>query len=368
MLPGRGAGKTLGHLLVEAVRRIYAVGIIVLVVWLSFLALRYLVVTLMLPIAAPAQIIGIPTRLTEAVLETKRSQWPGVVDIENPRIPLAHYHRLDGWVQPDHFNTCTQSGCHAPLPHARRKEVRAFLNMHATSIHCGVCHLPSPDQPLATTWYGLASGTPRGAPAALVAYGWLVSAEGRQELAQPTPATQHRLVTLLRAAAEEADNVPALVQLATHVAAVRYDGAEFQQLVEAAHTILPRHFRGEYGSKLALRDRTSNRPLLGFPGAQQAIQTYLRQAPTADQARQEQLLAAVHPDLRVPSLHCTNCHTASGSLLDFAAAGYPPARIQMLSQPGIFTMIEHIASGQPFYLPSFMHPEAPAPSQPTSNP
>jgi hypothetical protein len=42
--------------------------------------------------------------------------------------------------------------------------------------------------------------------------------------------------------------------------------------------------------------------------------------------------------------------------------GYPPARVEMLTQPVIFRMIEHIASGHPFYLPAFLRPE----SQPAS--
>jgi hypothetical protein len=355
--PIRYWGQAAGRLAVELVRRGYAVGIIAVVIWVSFLALRYLIVTLVFPTAAPAQITGIPTRLTEAVLETRRTQWPGVTETENARTPLAHYHRLGGWIQPDRFSSCTQSGCHAPLPHARRKEVRAFLNMHATSLHCGVCHVQSEERPLTTTWYDLATGQARAAPTVLQVYAWLVSDAGRQELAQPTPAAQQKLVDWLRAAARAADNEPALAELAAHVAAERYDSAAFQRLVEAARATLPRHFRGEYGAKLALQDRVSHRPVLGYPGTEKAIQAYLREAPQADAARREQLLAAVHPDRRVPTLHCTQCHVATGSLLDFAAAGYPPARIEMLSHPAIFGMIEHIAAGQPFYLPGFVQPE-----------
>jgi hypothetical protein len=350
-----------GRALLDILRRVYAVGVILLVLWLSYHAIRYLVVTLMFPASTPAQITGIPTRLTEAMLETRRTQWPGVVSGENPRTPLAHYHRLDGWIEPDRFNSCTQSGCHAPLPHARRKEVRAFLNMHTTSLNCALCHLQSDQQPLSTVWYDLATGQPRSAaPDALRAYGWLMSDEGRQELAHPTVSTQQKLVDLLRGAARGSDDVPALTELAEHVAAVRYDSAAFQQLVDAARTALPRHFRGEYGAKLTLLDRASKGPVLAHSGTEAAVQAYLREAQTADPARKEQLLAAVHPNRRPDTLHCTNCH-AAGGLLDFAAAGYPPARTEALLQPAIFTMIEHIARGQPFQLPGFVRPDEPAP-------
>jgi hypothetical protein len=354
-----------GRLVLNVVRRVYAAGIIALVLWLSYQAIRYLIVTLMFPEPAPARIIGIPKRLTEATLETRRTQWPGAGSDENPRAPLAHYHRLDEWIEPDRFDSCTQSGCHAPLPHSRHKEVRAFLNMHATSLNCAVCHMQTDERPLPTVWYDLSTGQPQPPPDALRAYGWLMSEEGRQELAHPTAATQQKLVKLLRGAARESYNVPALVQLAEHAAAVHYSSTAFQQAVEAARTTLPRHFRGEYGAKLTLRDPRSQLPVLTNPGTEAAVQAYLRESQTADPARKQQLLAAVHPNRREPTLHCTMCHTASGGLLDFAAAGYPPARVAALTQPPIFRMIEHIASGRPFQLPGFVRPEEPTSQEPT---
>jgi hypothetical protein len=368
--PGRHRpwARITGRLVLDVLRRVYAAGIIVLVLWLSYQAIRYLIITLMYPAPPAAQITEIPKRLTEAMLETRRTQWPGVVEIENPRTPLAHYHRLAGWIEPDRFDSCTQSGCHAPVPHARRKEVRAFLNMHATSLHCAVCHLDAHEQPLPTVWYDLASGKRRAAPDALRTYGWLTSDEGRQELAGPTASTQKNLVELLRGVARESDDVPALTQLAEHVAAVRYDSAAFQQLVETARTTLPRHFRGEYGAKLTLLDPQSQRAVLANPGTEAAIRAFLRESQTAEPARKGQLLGAVHPNLRANTLHCTNCHTATGGLLDFAAAGYPPARREALTQPAIFKMIEHIASGQPFELPGFIRPEEPAATKPVQQP
>lgn len=348
--------RLLGRLGLESVRRSYAVAVIAVVAWLSFLALRYLVVTLMFPAPAPAQITGIPTRLTESVLRTDKSAWRGVTTDANPRTPPAHYHRIAGWIQPDRFNGCTTSGCHDPLPHARRKEVRAFLNMHATSLHCGVCHLPRDEQPLAVTWYDLGRGEPRGAPEVVQLYAWLTSEQGRAALADPTPAIQTELVARVREAARQADYARALVDLADQLAAERYSSPAFAALVETARTILPRHFRGEYGAKLALLDRATKQPILGYAGTQSATDAYLREAPQADAARRAQLLAAVHPALRTPTLHCTDCHRMPSVLFDFAAAGYPPARIEMLSQPVIFQMIEHIAAGQPFYLPGFVVP------------
>ena len=232
--------RALPRLILAAGKRGYAVVVIAVTAWLSYMAFRYLVVTLMLPSAAPAQIVGIPMRLDRAVLETRRTQWPGIQVSENPRTPPAHYHRVQGWIRPDSHNDCTQSGCHAPLPHSRRKEVRAFLNMHATSLHCSICHVKAEATPLSLTWYDLSEGAACGTPALLRAYDLLTSEDGRKRFAQPTVAEQTYLAELLSTAARDSDGVPALQQLARHVTAVAPASEAFGQLVEAARVTLPR--------------------------------------------------------------------------------------------------------------------------------
>lgn len=364
-IPWRAWGRGLLRAARELIRRAYAVGVIVLTAWLSFLALRYLIVTLILPTPTPAQITGIPTRLDDQALRTPRSAWLGVAASESPRAPLAHYHRLGGWLQPDQANDCTRSGCHAPLPHARRPEVRAFLNMHATTIHCGICHMQTDSRSLATTWYDPRTGQPRDAPAILQAFDLLSSPARRPAASEP--AAHDRLVRLLHAAARDADNPPDLAQLAAHLDAVRPGSPAAAQLLDAARDLLPRHFRGEYGAKLALRDRATGAPLLAHPGTAAAVEHYLRAAGSAEPARRAELLAAVHPLRRAAPLHCTDCHRPADPLLDFAAAGYPPARIDMLSRAVIFRMIEQIAAGQPFYLPGFV-PTGDRPPADGSNP
>ena len=141
----------------------------------------------------------------------------------------------------------------------------------------------------------------------------------------------------------------------------------FQQYVADAR-ILPRHFRGEYGAKLALLDPATGQPILGFPGTAPAVQAYLRAAATAGASQKAALLADVHPFRRLEPPHCSDCHTRTGGLIDFAALGYPPARIDMLTQPMIFQMIQHIAAGQPFYLPGILPSANPEPSVPATQP
>jgi hypothetical protein len=358
-------GKKVEHLLLEVVKRVYAIGVIALTCYLSFLALRYLVVTLIIPSKAPPVLVQIPRRLDRTILETRRSEWPGVEVSENPRTPPAHYHRIDGWIQPDRFNTCAQSGCHSPLPHTKRKEVRAFLNMHATSIQCGVCHIKSDDRPLAMTWYDLNGGKLCRPPAALQAYEFVTSEEGRKQLAHPSAAVQARLVDLLTAASQAADGLTALQTLARHVGSVRPGSEAFQRLVESVRKALPRHFRGEYGAKLALRDPATGRPLLKQADAAEAVREYLRTGMSLREAERTALLARVHPQKREKALHCTDCHNKDNSLIAFGQLGYPMARQESLTGPPVFLMIEHISAGQPMHLPGFLGEQT---TQPTSQP
>ncbi len=357
-----------GRGLWSSVRRLYSLALILVIVWLMVLAVRYLFRSLFRTAPPPPQIVNLPTRLTEDLLKTRRQEWLAVRATEHPRSPVAHYHRLDTWIQPDRFNDCTRSGCHRPLPHTQHKEVRAFLNMHATSLHCGVCHMKSADTPLAMTWYGLDDAKASAPPAALRAYALVMSAEGRQRFARATAADQTELVGLLREAARQADGVQALEQLADHIAAVRSDSDAFRDFVEAARSLLPRHFRGEYGAKLALSDRASKRPIVGHPGTEAAVKEYLESAqhgPLIAAAR-DSLLGRVHPLRREKPLHCTDCHRQEGSLIDFAGLGYPPARREALFSPPVFQMIENIAAGRPMHLPQFIAPQASQPESPAS--
>lgn len=330
--------------------RAYAAGLMLLICYVTFRAVRYLILGLTTT-GAPAKIVELPRRLDRDLLGTERSAWRALGGTMNTRSPLAHYHRLDGWIAPDHFNDCARSGCHAPLPHSKRKEVRAFLNMHATSIHCGVCHMKTDERPLGLTWYDLETGQSTSPPAVLEAYRLLQSREAPTVEDAAAKAMQSQLVDLLRRADQSAGGVPALRELAGHFAAARAGSDVFAMIWTQARDVLPRHFRGEYGAKLALRQPGNGEPVLGHPNTEGAVREYLRRGDKADTAERKQLLEAVHPRKRDSALHCTDCHTTKDGLVDFSKAGYPPGRIEALTSPTIARMIEHINSGQSMNLP-----------------
>ncbi|MBW7904334.1 MAG: hypothetical protein LC135_12630 [Phycisphaerae bacterium] len=334
----------------DLLRRAYAFALIVLIFWVSFAAMKYLVVSLVAPLETPAQVRAIPSRMDEELLHGRRPDWLGLRSVENPRAPLAYYHRLTSWLPPDNANTCTRSGCHGPLPHANRIEVRAFLNMHAASIHCGVCHMEHERTPLSLTWYDRESGRASEAPVLLRALSLL------QELGDPPRAdddARARLSDLLRRAARAADNDAALERSAAHLAAVRAATPSFPRIVREARDVVNTSLRGAYGVKLALKD-AAGRPVLAHPGTAAAIERYLREGPRATPEQREALLAAVHPFRRPAAIVCTDCHRKTGGVLDLAAAGYPPSRIQQLQTPAIFQMIEHIGRGADFHMPQIV--------------
>lgn len=346
-------------------QRIYAAALVLLIGGLTYMAVRYLITSLAIEKGPPPQITALPARLSPDILQTDFAAWQALSATEHTRSPLAHYHRLDSWVEPDQFNDCTRSGCHAALPHSRRKEVRAFLNMHATSIHCGVCHLKSDDKPLATLWYDLKTGKARSAPEVLDLYAQLSDEASRTKLLHASEGEQKEFVAKIRRAAGEVQSRNDLETLADHFEAVRAGSPAFQRLINEALAKLPSHFRGEYGAKIALRSPGGgNTPLLGHPETSAAVQTWLSRGATASAEEKKTLLDAVHPLKRDKALHCTDCHKVGDSLLNFQKLGYPQARQQALTSTAIFKMIEHISTGQTMNLPEMI----PSRDVPTSQP
>ncbi|GJQ25416.1 MAG: hypothetical protein HBSAPP02_04480 [Phycisphaerae bacterium] len=383
----------------RTIPRVYALALGALIGYLTFAAVRYLIVSLAIESGPPPQIAALPTRLDAATLSAGRSAFAALDAAEHPRSPLAHYHRLDSWIAPDAYNDCSRSGCHAPLPHARDKELRAFLNMHASSMHCGVCHFDHQPTPLKLAWYDLQSGQARGTPALLDAYGMVLAATAAESRGAERP-TPHRtdpsfdqdranqLGNLLNQAADAAGGSRSLKELARHIAAVRPGSPAMAKLLDAAREELPRHFRGEYGAKLAVVDR-DGKLLRGHPNTEQAKRNYLEAvrraaerigagaspssqavttsqavdvAPRPDtglsQAERDSLLAAVHPLRRKQPRTCTECHRSDQSLIDFKAIGMPGPRVDALVNPVVFRMIEHIGQGRSFGLPEFMRDNA----------
>jgi hypothetical protein len=266
------------------------------------------------------------------------------------RVPPAHYHRLEEWFQPDPRNDCTTSGCHAPLPHSRDKALRAFLNMHATSIHCGVCHFKTDERPAPVVWYSLETGDETSTPALLRAYGMVSQPREGMDVE-----TRRELIRVMQQAADESNQLRSVQTLADHFAAIGPDGDAFTKLVARSQRTIAGHFRGEYGAKIARR-APGGGPMLAHPESDRAKRDYLSLPPDAPPSTKQEALAAVHPLRADRPLTCDDCHGTSDLVIKLWDLGYPPKRIQSLRNPAIVRMIEHIAAGQAFHMPEFVQP------------
>lgn len=351
------------RLSLDLFKRIYALALILLILYVSYRAVRYLVMALITPSQTPAQISGIPKRLDADLITHGRPEFPGLFAVDHPRSPLSHYHRIDTWLQRDDFNGCTRSGCHSQLPHANKKEDRAFLNMHATSVQCGVCHLKQDSAPLAIGWYNLRTGRASDPPALLRAYTWLDKRLAAGAPAEYTTTDQSQLVALLRESAREGNDDPQLRNAAEHLYSVRASSEMFRRLVQNARETVIRSMRGAYGAKLAVHD-AAGKPMLDHPGTEAAVREFLKRGSTASPAEREEMLKRIHPLRRPQPLVCSACHRMEQSLMPWESLGYPESRVRALHDPAIFQMIEHIAGGKPFYLPTFVGAPPSVPAAP----
>lgn len=344
--------REFGRFLARWLLRGYALALIALIAFLSYSAIRYLVDSLIVPSATPRQIAELPRRMDESLIYGSRPDWLGLRAVDNPRAPLDHYHRFDTWIEPDRFNDCTRSGCHSPLPHADRKETRAFLNMHATSMHCAVCHFDEAANPLPLTWYDLRSGRASEPPALLRAYDWLMQRTGQTQFSREDQAA---ITALIRAAAGAAHEDTALLRIARNLAGFRPGGENFLRALHDATDAVRHRFRGSYGAKLALR-YPGGEPVFGHANTQAAVRDWLARGHAMRGEERDRMLKAVHPRRRAEPRQCSACHVESGGLVDFESLGYPPSRAFMLHNSPVFRMIEHIREGRPFYLPGFGTP------------
>src|SRR5271166_1952611 len=97
--------------------RIYAAGVLLLVVGAGYFAVHYLFGIVFLPPPMPAPMMDWAAHLDVGTLRSTSAEG---VERPAPRAPVSHYHSVDQWFQPDAGNGCTLARCHEPLPHDHR--------------------------------------------------------------------------------------------------------------------------------------------------------------------------------------------------------------------------------------------------------
>jgi len=70
----------------------------------------------------------------------------------------GHFHHIDYDMEPDRRSYCIE--CHGDIPHDKKKEIRAFGNMHSAFIACETCHvrLENDQKTGVFKWYDRKSG------------------------------------------------------------------------------------------------------------------------------------------------------------------------------------------------------------------
>ncbi len=307
--------------------------------------------------------------LTTSAEESGKAGNGGASHNELQRGPLAHFHAIPTWYEPDPGNTCTMSGCHSALPHGERKEVRAFLNMHTTFVDCQTCHRDQDLHGTELSWLNLPDRTPRSAPAVL-RLATLLDTEAKDET-HPSP-WDDQLVATLREAVTESGADPELTRWLAALGASRVGGVRYNDVVETMRFRIHGHGHGEYGTKIGIPVDSGHR---WTPSAdeQKAIDKIRGSGSVLRVDERKALVETVHGDLKKPKVECSLCHTSAGGLLDFAALGYSPVRVEALRSNTIARQAQAVESGETFFLPSVLGgdlsglPDA-AGAQPTAPP
>jgi len=334
----------LGRLVVRA----YAFVAMLVILWAGYAAVAYLIRSVFAPARTPSQFTGWAATLDARDL---RSSEAAGVSVAAPRAPLGHYHGVDRWFEPDLHNNCTLSGCHWPLPHAERKEVRAFANFHVTFLACQMCHdKQSPDR-TRIVWVGKTTGQPQGTPAILQL---IKELEADAERPSTDPSSRHTaIVGLLRQVTSVIRKDPLLDYLLVQIETTSPGSPVWRQSVDQLEHELPNHLRGEYGAKLMTREDAgqSKRDSARMAGLARRFLAAGANSPQRLELHQE-----IHADVLARPGACQECHDERPARLDYDGLGYPRSRQTVLCGLPIAQMVQQIRAGQPFYLPGFVEP------------
>lgn len=97
-------------------------------------------------------------RLYKEMIEGVDAQNAGVAYKDISEIHrLYNFHQAEAVVGTDTQNLCVS--CHGDVPHNKKQEIRAFLNMHAFFMGCETCHItPSSPSGFKYVWYDKNTG------------------------------------------------------------------------------------------------------------------------------------------------------------------------------------------------------------------
>lgn len=340
----RGVFSSLGAAIKHTTVRIYALAILMVVVWTGYTAVAFLVRSVFKPTQVPAQFLSWQTALSSGKLKSDAS----VSEVSVPRAPMEHYHGISRTLPADPGNGCTTSGCHGALAHTKRKEIRAFANLHATFLACTMCHDASIDGPTEAMWVSIETGEPSGVPAALELMKHFETDAAKM---QSAPAEFNAWIAESLPRISRVSRDPAIDYLQAEINTSEPGSPVWRHSVEQLASELPNHLRGEYGSKLAKKvagdeQRRYNQHLV------ELAQQY--RASSDSIPERKKLHDEIHKGILVKPSACLACHGGEPARLNFEALGYSAQRAAALRDSALARQMQSILKGEPFYLPKLL--------------
>lgn len=332
--------------------RLWALVLLVTVLWSSVWAFGFLFTSIFEPAAAPERFTEEPAKLD---VESIRSAVSADAPVKEHQAPLDRFHGLGSWTPPRVMSGCATSGCHDPLPHTKNKAVRAFANMHAMFLDCRVCHDEKAGVGSPVQWVDTRSGQAREEPPAIMRLIVALNPVGDDAVATDEQSGSAIVELLRETLADGGPNAQLsynLVQLETTQA----DSPVWRQTIDRLRRDLPGLARGEYGAVLTLlpsvvEDVPDNAEMVSL------AQRYLAMEPETD--GYQKLFDSMHERIVAEPSACFACHGAEDQRLDLAKLGYWPDRVDELRRLPLARLVERVRSGEPFHLPSLLETEEP---------
>jgi hypothetical protein len=337
----------------QIIVRMYALLILLVVLWTGYTAIAYLARYVFRPAHVPPQFLDPLAASPEAA---------GAAG-EAPREGISHYHRNPQPLMYAGGVGCTTSGCHTLLPHTRRKEVRAFTNFHTMFLDCSACHDPKVTPPVSAVWLDNDTGRSAQPPALLRL---LALFEGSSEVSPTKPAELHGdVIGFLRQAEADVGVDPPLHELLIQLETTEPGSPVWRRAIDELQAILPSRVRGEYGARItpsSVAESWSERQ------ARLADLTKEYNAAPPDSPQRDTINKRIHEQVLAKPDACLTCHGGEPPRFNFLQLGYSSRRAAALSTSEVARMIQHIREGRQFsYFTPLLQPTTRGES-PATNP
>ena len=340
----------------DALRRLYALAMLLAVGWLCWTSMQFLTEQLIQPDSRPADVQRLPVRLDAEALHTSPTDaedHTGARERRWERGPLSHFHVIPSWFSPDPANGCTTSGCHEPLPHGERKEDRAFLNMHATFVDCSICHLEGAARIGDISWVSLSDRSRRDAPAIIRLVSFLETAGQGDEAS--LEASDVELKLLLQQALEESRGDREVAGWVTAIDTAPVGTPRYRMALDKIRGEIGLHGHGEYGAKVGI-PAGAPRAWSMNDAQRTAAATLTSETELTEEARQA-AVDVVHEGVVRSEVPCTGCHKEQSEIIDFDALGYSARHSEALRTSLVARQSQDIEEGRTFYIPTLLEGE-----------